>query len=185
MFFFSKNNNNISFKPRDIEHAYLALLDNDIKTAERIFKDIDSPRAKWGISLIEILNGYLINYPTYFEIRNFLEIDLDFLIKNEKIDYIELLLGSTEILSAINQETYKYVARVMFENGYFDVAKEYLDKSKNIFYNDVELHFLYSKYFLKTNNYRKANFHIDECLNFLPDYFPAQKLKKEILKLLA
>lgn len=184
MFFFS-NNYDTEFKPKSLEHAYLAIVNNDLATARVVFEGLDSPRAKWGKALVDILIGYIEKYPTYFEIRNFLEIDLDFLIKNEKIEYVEQVLGSLEILIGINQETYKYVARVMFENRLYKASREYLEKSKDIFYNDPELHFMYSKYFIKTREYEKADFHLDECLNILPDYYPAKRLQKEISRYLA
>lgn len=184
MFFFSKNNDT-NFKARSVEHAYLAILNNDLSTAQAVFESIDSPRARWGKALIDILLGYVENYPTYFEIRNFLEIDLDFLLKNDKIDYVEQVLGSLEFLCDINQETYKYVARVMFENRLYKAAREYLEKSKDIFYNDPELHFLFAKYYIKTREYDLADFHLDECLNILPDYYPAKILQKEISRYLA
>lgn len=184
MFFFSRNDE-INFKPLSVEHAYFAILEGDLTTAQAVFESLDSPRAKWGKALTDILMGYIENYPTYFEIRNFLEIDLDFLIKNEKIDYVELVLGSLEILTDINQEAYKYVARVMLENKFFKAAREYLEKSKNIFYNDPELHFLFAKYYINAREYEKADFHLDECLKILPDYFPAKQLQKEISRYLA
>ena len=116
MFFFvNENVESFSFAPDGIEQAYLALLGDDLVVAKRIFSNIDSPRARWGKALVGILSGYVEQYPSYFEIRNFLEIDLDFLLKNKKIDYIEFLLGAIEIFISINQESYKYVARVMFE----------------------------------------------------------------------
>ena len=181
MFFFQNEEINHTFKPRSIEHAYLAILNDDLKTAEAVFESIDSPRAKWGVSLTQIINGFIERFPTYFEIRNFLEIDLDYLIKNEKIDYTEQLLGSLDILAKYNQETYKYAARTMFENKFQNAAKEYLDKSKKIFYKDPELHFMYAKYHLNLHNYQEALFHINECLKIMPDYFPAKKLKEDLL----
>lgn len=184
MFFFSKSSD-IKFEQNSVEHAYFTILDENLLAAKTIFEKNDSPRAKWGVSLTNILLGYLKEYPTYFEIRNFLEIDLDFLIKNEKIEYVELLLGALDLLSGINQETYKYAARVMFENRLYKVARQYLEKSKDIFYNDPELHFLYAKYYIKTREYDSADFHLDECLNMLPDYYPAQILQKEISRYLA
>lgn len=184
MFFFSKNCD-INFKPRSLEHAYLAILEGDLVTAQAVFESLDSPRARWGKALVDILLGYIEQYPTYFEIRNFLEIDLDFLIKNEKIDYIEQVLGSLKLLIDINQETYKYVARAMFENRLYKACREYLEKSKDIFYNDPELHFLFAKYYIKTREYDKADFYLDECLNILPDYYPAKALQKEISMYLA
>ena len=58
-------------------------------------------------------------------------------------------------------------------------------KESDVYYNDIELHFLMAKFYIKNNQYNKANFHIDECLNLLPDYFPAHKIKREISKHLA
>lgn len=179
MFFFSdKALKNIN--QNTIEQAYFEIINDNLEVAAGIFDALDSPRAKWGSVLIQIIKGYINNYPTYFEIRNFLEIDLDFLIKNKKINYVEQLLGALDLLVGINQEIYKYVARVMFENNYTSVSKKYLDKSKDIFYNDPELHFMYAKYFIKTNDYELADYHLEECLDVLPDYVPAKNLQKEI-----
>lgn len=179
MFFF--DNDNIVFNPRSIESAYLAIINEDLKSASAIFETIDSPRAHWGKILVSILEGFMQNYPSYFDIRNFLEIDLDFLIKNEKIDYVQMLLGSLEIFSNINQETYKYTARVMYENRYHKSACEYMEKSKRIFYNDPELHFMYAKYFYESGIYSEAEFYINECIRILPDYYPAKLMKEKIL----
>ena len=180
MFFFSDNSDNEAFKPGSLEHAYLAILNDDLLSAGKVFSSLSSPRARWGKALVDILSGYIEEYPSYFEIRNFLEIDLDFLLKNEKIDYVEQFLGGVDLLADINNETYKYVARVMHENKLYKVCKEYLDKSKNLFYNDPELHFIYAKYYLNFGNYSDAEYHIDECIKILPDYYPAKVLKREI-----
>lgn len=184
MFFFTEENIS-TFKPNSVEHAYLAILNDELDIAQEIFNSLDSPRANWGLTLTDILKERVEHYPTYFEIRNFLEIDLNFLIKNEKIDYVELLLGALEYLTNVNIETYKYVARVMIENHIDRAAEKYLEKAKKTFYNDVELHFLYAKYNLQKKEYHLAYKNIKECLNFLPDYFPAKKLQDEILKHLA
>lgn len=181
MFFFSKNKTN-KIEPGSIEHAYLAILDDDIESARMIFEKIDSPRAHWGKALIDIINGYVEHYPTYFEIRNFLEIDMDFLIKNEKIDYTENLLGSLDILYEINQESYKYTARVMYENRLYNASKKYMDKSKGLFYGDPELHFMLAKYYIHTREYEAALDSINNCLGILPEYFPAKALKEELKK---
>ena len=185
MYFFSKKNSDIVFNSNSLEQAYLAILGDDLISAKEIFLQVDSPRARWGRALIGILSGYLEFYPTYFEIRNFLEIDMDFLLKNEKLDYIELLLGSIDLLVDINQEVFKYTARVMFENKFYNAAKKYLDKSKDVFYKDPELHYLYAKYYYKMKDYEKADFYLDECLSVIPDYYPAITFQKEISRYLA
>ncbi len=179
-FFFYDDCSCVKFLPGSIEHAYLAVLNDDLETAENIFKKLDSPRAKWGRVLVCILRGFLKELPTYFEIRNFLEIDLDLFLKNEKLEYVEQILGSLEILSAINQEVYKYAARVIYINKLYSASLKYLEKSKKIYYNDAELHFLLARYYLRVNDYEEALFYINECMRLIPDYYPAIVLKEKI-----
>ena len=179
-FFFYKDCSEIHIKPDSIEHGYLLILNNDLHKAKEIFTQIDSPRAKWGYILCSILSGYLEKYPTFFQLRNFLEIDLDFLIKNEKIEYIEQFLGALDLLATINMETYKFTARVMFENNLYSLSLNYMEKSKKLHYKDPELHFMLAKYYLKMHEYKQANYYINECAKILPDYYPIQLLKNEI-----
>ena len=181
MFFFDCKNNNYTFKPGDIEHAYLLVLQEDLVAAGKVFAQIDSPRAHWGITFTDILNGFLVRYPTYFEVRNFFEIDMDFLLKNEKIKYVEMMLGALDILSEITHEVYKYAARIMLENHLYNAAEKYLDKSKSMFYNDPELHFILAKNCLRKNLLEEADRYLKECLKIVPSYYPALKLKKDIM----
>ena len=61
-----------------------------------------------GIFVVEEIdeNGKVINIPTYFQIRNFLEIDMDFLLKNES-NTLTLLSGDVDfkIFTRINNLT--------------------------------------------------------------------------------
>lgn len=183
MYFFDQTYNK-TFTAISVEHAYIAILNDDLTTANAVFEAIDSPRARWGRALTGILAGYMEHYPTYFEIRNFYEIDLDFLVKNEKIDYIENLLGSLEHLFKINQEVYKYTARVMYENKFYNAAIDNMLKSKDLFYKDPELHFMLAKYYYDICDYTLSDFYLSECLNIVPSYYPAIKMKKLTASLL-
>ncbi len=176
-FFFD---NNVEIKINSLEHAYLCVLEENLDVAYSIFCRNDSPRGLWGTSLVEILKNYLEKYPTYFQIRNFLEIDLDFLIKNEKLSYVESLLGSLDFISGINQEVYKFVARVMLHNKLYKIAYNYMIKSKDFYYNDPELHFMLASYYYNSMNYEAARFSINECLNMISNYYPALELKFKI-----
>ena len=107
MFFFAKDSV-VNFKAISIESAYLAILNDDLDTAFSIFKSIDSPRAKWGVVLVDIVKGFIEHYPTYFDIRNFLEIDLDFFIKNENVFIISVWY--------IIPDFFHFVKRFAYEN---------------------------------------------------------------------
>ena len=179
-FFFDKDCSNLEIFPNTVEHAYLAILDDDLDSAEAVFERIDSPRAKWGKVLVSILQGYMRDYPTYFQIRNFMEIDIDFLLKNDKISHVEQCLGALNILSEINQEAYKFAARAMLENKLYKAALKYMEKSKQIYYKDAELHYMFAKYYLENSNYEDALFYINECLKLVPEYYPALIMKQRI-----
>lgn len=178
MYFFDIQDRNI-YK-NSVELGYLNLLNEHLDVAHAIFNKNDSPRAHWGIVLVSILKGYMKEYPTYFQVRNFYEIDLDFLLRNEKIKYVESLLGAIDILVNINHEVYKYAARVMYENRFYTVAYDYMIKSKSINYNDAELHFMLAKYYIENKRYNDAFISVNECINLMPDYYPASVLKQEI-----
>lgn len=179
-FFFYENCSNLKIVPGTIEHGYLAVLNEDLIQAEEIFNGVSSARANWGRIFVSILSGVMKEFPTYFQIRNFWEIDLDLLIKNEKIAYVEQLLGAQAVLSAVNQEIYKYTARVMYENKLYSAALKYMNEAKNVYYNDAELHFLLAKYYLRVNDYKESLFYINECLKLVPDYYPAIIFKQKI-----
>ena len=184
MYFFS-NEEFFNFKnSTNVEQAYFEILNSNLDNALILFSKTDSARTRWGISFVQILQGYLSLYPTYFGIRNFLEIDLDFLLKNEKIEYVEQLLGALSILADINYEVYKYVARVMYENRYYNVVEKYLEKSKEMLYKDPELHYLYAKYYFRAKDYALSKFYINECLKILPEYVPAKIFKQVISRYL-
>ena len=180
LFFFDDKNELPDIYPGSLCHAYLSILNDNLDEAYTIFSKNDSPRGLWGCSLTTVLKGYMTKCPTYFGIRNFLEIDLEFLLKNNKIDYVEQCLGALDVFSAINQEVYKFTARVMLKNHLYSSALKYMDKSKQIFYNDAELHFIYAKYYMDTRNYPSAYFYINECLKLLPSYYPAIVMKQKI-----
>ena len=179
-YFFYDNVSSLKILPKSIEHGYLAILDDDLDVAYKIFSELDSSRALWGKVLINILIGYLPEFPTYFQIRNFFEIDLDFLLKNKKISYVEQMLGALDVLYSINQEIYKYTARVMYVNKLYSAALKYMNKSKKVFYNDAELHFMFAKYYLHVHDYENALFYTQECLKLIPEYYPAIILKEKI-----
>lgn len=183
-FFFNEDCSKMEITPMSLEHAYLALLNDDLKTAGIVFSKNDSPRGNWGRTLVSILEGFMTVCPSFFQIRNFLEIDVDFLLKNNKIGYVEQFLGALEILSAINQETFKFAARVMLENHLYLAGLKYMERSKEIYYNDPELHFMLAKYYYDKRQYREAKEGITECLKLLPEYYPAQILRQRIDELL-
>lgn len=166
----------------DLEYAYALILSDESDKAFKVVENIDSVRADWVRKIISIINGN-IEYPTYFQIRNFLEIDLRMLICAKRIDYVNKILSAADIFQGINNECYKLLGRGLLKNGYPVEAKIFLDRSLNEYYNDVELHYLYAEYYMVHNDNENVKKAVETCLRINPEYYPAKKKYSELEKM--
>lgn len=164
------------------ESGYSLLLQGDIYNAKRLWKNLEdtSPLAQWGKALLGFIEKKPSFLPSYFQIRNFLEQDLDALLSNNLISYAENLINSIDTLAQINSESYKYIARVLFNHSYYDIAKNFLEQSKSIYYKDPETHFLLGKIFLIKHDITNAKNALNTAIEVNGDYFPAKKLLENI-----
>ena len=165
-----------------LEEGYCELLSDKLNDAKRTFTIIRDKdlRADWAYLLIQFMKNYIQFFPSYLQIRNFLEIDIGLLIKAGLNEYVENVINSADIFFQINQESYKFIARALINYDYWEVAKIFLNKGVERCYNDPELHFIYGNYHLKHNNRLLALHEFETSLEVLPDYFPAKKMIKEL-----
>ena len=168
------------FKQNDfaLEYAYCRLLLGDAESAKAYFikTSTNDFRADWGRKLVQFIQGYVSNVPSYFQIRNFLEIDLNLLIKAGQAQFVENIINGADLFYSINPESYKFIARVMLYNDFVEIALYYLQKAKDKFYYDPEMHFMLANCYAKQGDVLRAKESIRNCLGILPAYFPAKKL---------
>lgn len=173
--FFKENN-------YQLEYGYCELLKGNLNEARKIFTPIrDSDlRADWAYLFIQFMNNYIQFLPSYLQVRNFLELDIALLIKAGLPEYVENVINACDIFYEINSESYKFIARVMFNYNYPTVAKIFLNKGLDRSYNDPELHFIYGNYHLLYKNYELAKKEFQTCLEVLPEYFPAKMMLEKM-----
>ena len=121
------------------------------------------------------------SYPTYFQLRNFLEIDINILIQNAKGKYVQNILGYAPFMSEINPETYKFIGRVFYHNGLKKESKILFEYAKDTFFNDPELHVLISQLYLEEGNKTKALHYAKVSQKILPGYYPAIALEEQLI----
>lgn len=165
-----------------LEYAYCCLLKGDVEEARKSFLKIEKSdsRANWGRILIQFINCYVLDLPSYFQIRNFLEIDLDLLIKSGQPQFVENIINGADLFYSVNPESYKFISRVMINNDFTDIALYYLLKAKDKFYTDPEMHMMLANCYYKLDELEKAKESAKNCLSILPEYFPAQRLLEKI-----
>ncbi|MGN0019006.1 MAG: hypothetical protein ACI37S_08200 [Candidatus Gastranaerophilaceae bacterium] len=165
-----------------LEYGYCKLLKGEFDSAKKIFysvKDIDL-RADWAYLFIQFMNNYIQFMPSYLQIRNFLEVDIGLLIRAQMAEQVENVINASDIFYKINQESYKFIARAMLNYNYPTIAKIFLNKGVEKCYNDPELHFLYGNYHLLYKNTLLAKSEFENCLEILPNYYPAVKMLKNL-----
>ena len=168
-----------------LELAYCKLLNDELEESLRIFDSLNdiTSRARWGSVILGILLDRMTPYPTYFDLRNFLEIDINLLLNYEKGKYVDEIVNYADAFSSVNPETYKYLGRAFFNNEIYSYAKFFFERAKNYLYKDPELHYLLAQYYLKEGNIKRALNTVENCLSILPEYFPALNLKNKLTKI--
>ncbi len=165
-----------------LELAYWELLHKNTQKASELFAAISDfdIRAHWGVFISNLVQGEAKGYPTYFELRNFFEIDLNLFFTYYLGNYIENIIRYIDWLFTINPEILKFTGRTFLVNGYEKYGLMFLLRAKEYFFNDPELHYLLAEYYTKENDIKSAQEALLNCLNILPAYFPALTLQRKL-----
>jgi len=165
-----------------LEQAYSEIIFDDLHKAKKLFEELkdEDMRAHWGLVLIGFIRGKVSEVPTYLELRNFLEIDLNILINYAKGNYVEKIVRYANYMYTINPESYKFIGRVFLNNGLKPQALFFLQLAKDYFYQDPELHYMLAEMYFKDKNFEQAKRYSQSCLQVLPEYAPAVSLLRKI-----
>ena len=166
-----------------VEAAYCDIILDRLDNARKKFSsvaDIDI-RAHWGLCILDMIAGNITVNPTYFEIRNFLEIDLSMLIMYCKGNYVENIIKYANYMAYFNNECYKFLGRVFWAYNMMQPSMYFLNIAGDKMYNDPELHYMLAYiYYTNENNIEKCRHELDSCLRLLPEYYPAMNLLNKI-----
>ena len=157
-----------------LENAYYELLSDNIVKAKNLFEAAKNNdiRAHWGYFMISLIQQDISCHPSYFELRNFLEIDLNILIHYYKGEYVENIVRYADFMFTINPEVHKFIGRVFYNNNLQEQALFFLDRAKSYFYHDPELHYLLAYIYYNKNDIKEAEKYLNACLTILPGYYP-------------
>ena len=165
-----------------LENAYYELLSDNLEKAKNLFNSIkdNDIRAHWASFMISLIESNVKEYPSYFELRNFLKIDLNILIHYFKGDYVEKIVRYADFMFTINPEVHKFIGRVFYNNDFKEQSMFFLDRAKSYFYHDPELHYLLAYIYFNDGDDVKARKSLNDCLFILPKYFPARTMLDKI-----
>lgn len=168
-----------------VEAGYCCIVLDELDKAKELFQKVQEvdTRAKWGLILLQMIKGDILTFPTYFQIRNFLELDLSILILYCKGEYVEKIIRYADFMAYYNPECYKFIGRAFWANNLMSAAMFFLRRAKDKFYQDPELHYLLAYIFYNNDrNIDLAKKALGACLGILPEYVPAKKLYAQIVQ---
>lgn len=168
-----------------VEAGYCCIVLDELDKAKELFQKVQEvdTRAKWGLILLQMIKGDILTFPTYFQIRNFLELDLSILILYCKGEYVEKIIRYADFMAYYNPECYKFIGRAFWANNLMSAAMFFLRRAKDKFYQDPELHYLLAYIFYNNDrNIDLAKKALVACLGILPEYAPAKKLYAQIVQ---
>ncbi|MGM9994405.1 MAG: tetratricopeptide repeat protein [Candidatus Avigastranaerophilus sp.] len=139
-----------------------------------------SPFTKWLLFLISFSKGKTDTHPTFFQIRNFYEQDLEMLLNTKQYEIVQKILDNNPYFAKFNSEVYKYSARVLFNRGFNEEAKMFLNKSLDVCYKDPETHYILGEIYTKEGNKIKALSEFKKAIAISGIYKPAQKRIKDL-----
>ena len=76
------------------------------------------PACAFGLCILDYINFKTPEQPSFFQTRAQLEIYLNLFLENGLLEYAENLISSCDSLYLSNPESYKFIARALFANGY-------------------------------------------------------------------
>ncbi len=132
------------------------------------------PACNFALSVLNYINLKPAQKPSFFQVRAQLEIFLNLFLENEFIDWAENLIANCDEFYASNPESYKFIARALFSNGYFDLALQFLKKTLRQYYCDPEAMIIYSQCQFLLGNLGEALDYVNRIDNMVDGYFPAK-----------
>lgn len=161
------------------EAGFSSLLNGNLNSAKLIWKDIKDPglATDWGLIILDVIeNKPFTKSPKYFQTRAFLEVYLNLFLENEHYDWADNIINAYKFFTRSNNETPKFIARVLSSFGYGELVHEFCALAKRVCYYDPEAHFIDAETYLNEENYKLAYDAVIEGIKVAPNYYPNKKL---------
>ena len=172
------------YKELDLPYhqGYCELLSGNIEFTKKLWDSMEdsSAIAAWGNALLGVLLNDVKNSPTFFQVRNFLEVDLENFLKYECHEYVNAIVNHLWLFEQINPECNKYVARVFFNHDRINEAIKLLKRHNDFYFKDPEAHVMLARCYLSKGDTQKAIKSLENCLACAPSYYPALMLLEQL-----
>lgn len=162
--------------------GYSALLIDQYETTQKYWgQKLQEHPFHWCGSLYGMVSAQLNSYPTFFQLRNYLEATIADFFKWEKTNYLHNLFSYSDFLAQINMESYKYIGRGIANNTeLLELAEEFFLKSQKLMPQDPEIYFHLGQLKVRQKQTDDAKVFLKQALAINPSYSPVRWLLESI-----
>lgn len=139
------------------------------------------PASQFALCILRLIHLKKDVEPTFFQTRALLEVYLNLFLETGHLEWAQNLVSCCDTFFSANPESYKFIARALFSNGYFDLAISFCKKSLRLIYFDPEALLILAQCQYLKEDLGEALDSVNKTLALEPNYYPAL-LFKNILK---
>lgn len=172
-----KNANNLEGE------AFILILENKLNDAKKLLSKSDtSPASSWCRFLLDLFSGnrFIISWPSFLLIRQFLEFTVYYLLLAKRNDFIEVIFKNLKKFLIINEDSEKFIGYAYFHYGETDRAIEILKNSLKDNQFDGEVYFVLGQAYYKKHSYYDALAVLENARLFLPHHTPTKELLNKV-----
>ena len=163
--------------------AFTLIMMKDIDSAKTILNQINSsPASLWCEFLAELFSGSkpVRKWPSFLEIRQFMEFTVYCLLTSGNNEFIQLLLTNIKKLSDINQDAEKLIGYAYFHFGMPDESIKLLKNSLKKYQFDGEIYYKLGQIYYLQNDFYEAFSMLNNAQLLLPDHYATQVLLEKV-----
>ena len=163
--------------------AFTLIMMKDLKSAKSTLNQTgSSPASLWCEFLAELFSGSkpLKKWPSFLEIRQFMEFTVHCLLIYNNNECIQLLLANIKKLLDINQDAEKLIGYAYFHFGMPEQAIKLLKGSLKKYQFDGEVYYKLGQIYYLQNDLYEALSMLNNAQLLLPDHYATQVLLEKV-----
>lgn len=162
--------------------AFSLIMLDRLGEANKILNDLPkSPPSTWCKFLIDVFfEKGVREWPSYLEVRHFMELTIYSMLLAKRHYYIALLLKRLNKLLDINLDAEKLVGYAYFHYGLLNDAIKFLKSSLRNNRSDGEIYFVLGQIYSQQNNIKESISMLENASLFLPDHLPTKLLLQKV-----
>lgn len=159
----------------------LIMLDKLEESNEILVNLPKTPPSTWCKFLIDVFSEKGVReWPSFLEIRHFMELTVYSMLLAKRHYYIALLLKRLNKLLDINLDSEKLIGYAYFHYGLLDDSIKFLKSSLRKNRTDGEIYFVLGQIYFQQNNINESISMLENAKLFLPEHLPTKELLEKV-----